>query len=180
MVFFDSKSSHLVIPESLNPKTIIAVFDREKIPNSTLVVNVINQGNKEASKVTISVKLPGRIISFDPKPKVMNNDYWVKVIDPKLNETKGKAELVLKNFYTTKPFSLTIGYLSASAESGLVEVFLGGAPATQVEDITEVAPWSEFDPFILPILVILSGVGIVLLILFFPPLLSALLKRLED
>jgi hypothetical protein len=175
-VFFDQSDSQLLIPDSLNAARILAVLAQEGIPNSTLSLHIVNQGNAKAPEVNVAVTVPGPMVSLDLEPAVGSRQPWVSVEDRGIDRQSGRVDLLLRSLYATKICNLTIGYQAqGKAALPVIEVFSDGAPAQRVDDVRAVPQWSRWDVFRLPAIVFGIGLGVVII----ASLVSSLLQKPE-
>ncbi len=164
LIYYSTSKSGILIPNTADEQRIRAVLASNGIPTEQFSVSLINQGNKEAPEVRLSLSVPGKIMSAWTDPAESKKPVWVQL--PDLSQAKGQSQIqpVLKAMATTKPVTIHVGYEKTEQGAPGVEVFVDGKPAASVSDAGAVAPWSPIAVFKLPLIIL--GVGLLLVVLW--------------
>lgn len=163
-IFFSDQTTGIMVPSSLDEPKVRSILASNGIASDYVTLDLVNQGNKEAPEVRISVTVPGNIMSAWTVPALSDKPIWVQL--PDLSQVKGQSQLqtIIKALAITKPVTLHIGYERTEKSSTHIDVFADGRPATRVEKIESVPPWSAIDVFRLPLIVL--GIGLALVVLW--------------
>lgn len=166
-IYYSYSSSVIQIPSTLNEDDVKQILLDNGIPQNTLTVTVINQGNGFAEEVLISIEVPGEIITAWSSPSKQDSPIWVEIPDIDITQQPKRVIIPVKSMATTKPIFFNIGY--SPTEDGIeqVEVFYNGTPAEKVTDGASVSPWSPWKVFYLPLGILAVGLAIILIWAFF-------------
>ena len=162
-IYYSIKSSHITIPSKLDSDKAISTLEGAGIPGSTLELSLINQGNTKSESTKFEIELPKDIIAIWSEPSKEQNPIWVDIPDLKFAPGDKKLQAEIKNFSSTRPLRILVGYKYSPKEIPTITVFTKGQPAAFVDDIKEVPLWSKWRVFYLPAYVFLGGIGFIIL-----------------
>lgn len=156
MIYYQIEFSKINIPKSINENKALELLKDNGIPNNTLEVKIINQGNASAKKIKISISLPEEPMVVWSQPSRNDNPIWVDI--PQFDTLKTtNSNLELKNMATTIPLSIFVGYSNIIDSKVDIQIFHDGIPAIKVDDISSIQKWSKWSVFILPGYILLAG-----------------------
>ena len=156
IIYYQMKFSKINIPKSINEDKALKLLKDNGIPDNTLELKIINQGNTSAKKVKISISLPNEPMAIWSKPSKKDNPIWIEL--PQFNKLKStNSNLTLENMATTKSFSIFVGYTNIKNSNVNVQIFHDGIPAIKVNNILEVDKWSKWNIFKIPVYILLGG-----------------------
>lgn len=174
VVFYTTDQISVLNERSPNYEELINVLQANRIPDSRLIVSMVNTGDVEAKEVRIGVEIDGKIADILPMRSEKYNPVWVGLLDANEMEVfKGKpiANIPLKRFTSGKRLNIEIGYFSfrSPQRPAIVDVFFdgrdfAGKEATLVSDLSTVHQESFFSIFRVPMIILVSGIGITLLV----------------
>lgn len=163
LIYFSGTTTGIVVPASADVPKIRSILAGNGIPSDQLAVAIVNQGNKEASEVRMSISIPGKILEAWTEPPEASKPIWVQL--PDLSQAKGQSQIQtsLKALGITKPVTIYVGYEKTSTGVANVELFSDGRPGVRVQDVSAVPAWSPVDIFKLPLFILGGGVAFVVL-----------------
>lgn len=162
-IFYSISSSEITIPSELNGEEVKKILTMNGIPLNTLNVTLINQGNGPSNEILVSIRVPGTVVTVWSLPSEKDSPIWVEL--PRLDTLQNQDPIVLpiKNMAITKPLAFHIGYNSLGQNVlAQVEVFYDGKPGELVTDIANVSPWSPWNVFQIPLVILLGGLVVVI------------------
>lgn len=162
-IYYSVKASHINIPSKLDTDKAILTLETAGIPGSTLEVSLINQGNTKSESTKFEIEVPDEILAVWSEPSKNQKSIWVNI--PNLIFAAGdkKVQDEIKDFSTTKPLRILVGYKYSPNGNPNVTVFSKGQPAVLVNDVNEVPIWSKWRVFYLPGYVFIGGMGLILI-----------------
>lgn len=162
-IYYSVTSSSLQVPDSMDEDAVREILSKNGIPSDTLSISLINQGNSQADEVPISVDLPGKLLTSASRPKSSADPIWVTLPSLDFSDQPEKLRFRVENFGTTKKLDFEFGYQRKGVDTPQVEVFYDGQPAEQVKNVADVSPWSPWQVFKLPLLLLAGGVVLVVI-----------------
>lgn len=162
-IYFSSEMTGIMVPIRADEPKVRNVLASNGIASDYLSIALVNQGNREAPEVRIAISLPGNIMQAWTDPPPSEKPIWVQL--PDLSQAKGQQQLqvAVKSLVITKPVMLHFGFERKRDASASVDVFADGKPATRVENVATVPPWSPIDVFRIPLIVLGVGLAVVIL-----------------
>lgn len=162
-IYYSVKISHINIPSTIDANQALSTLERANIPGSTLEISFINQGNAQADSVKFEIEVPKEIMTTWTEPSNKSKHIWVDIPDLKFSPGDKKLQAEIKDFSTTKPLRVLIGYKHDPNEKTKVAVFSNGKPSIVTDDINNIPPWSKWKVFYFPGYVFLGGLGLILI-----------------
>lgn len=163
-IYYSDVASGIAVPDSADEPKIRSILASNNIASDQLSISMVNQGNKEAAEVRVSVSVPGKVLSAWTDPPEANKPIWVQL--PDMSQIKGQErfQIAVKALAITKPLTIYVGFERTRAGAAGVEVFAEGRPAAKVQDVAAVPAWSPIEVFRLPLIIL--GVGLALVVIW--------------
>lgn len=79
LIAYDLVSSEIAYPLNSDRVRIKEILDKERIPDSSIILSVENIGDQPASSVQISIKVPGEILAHKSIPSNDEKPAWVTI-----------------------------------------------------------------------------------------------------
>ncbi|MCU0865727.1 MAG: toll/interleukin-1 receptor domain-containing protein [Planctomycetes bacterium] len=156
-VVYSVAQSRLSIPKELNEAQIRAMLLREKIPDSTIKINILNRGSRQAEEIKVGLEVDGSLSSVLVDPDPSTKPVWVALTVPAVASGDRRATLLLGSLVPDRPVSIEYSYHSTSATM-ICDVVADGILAERVADVTMVPSWSLWQAIKVPVMILICGI----------------------
>ncbi len=162
-VYFSQVESGIQIPDSMDKNKVRKILSDNKIPTDTVKFQLINQGNAEAKEVKVSFEVDGKMLSAEFQPSYKSKPIWVNLPDLDISSNPELLQFSVVDLAISQVLDFEVAYERNAQGTPDIQVFSNGRAATSVSNIYQVEPWSRFQVFQTPLIILGIGLGLVIL-----------------
>lgn len=165
LVRYAVDTSAILNPDSPEYERVREILRDNQVPDSRVIVSVVNNGHGPATEVELRIAATGPIRDITTSPSANENPVGVS-LPADLQPIIGNkiASLVFSDLSVAKIVSVSVGYESEVAGEASVEVVFDGRPAERVSSVVaeeESALWAAIK---MPVLILVAGALFTLLV----------------